>query len=176
MHHVFTERYITDMGTGTAVRWSDNDPYSWRDAVDAGEMLKSIYQKYVNLEYIPVFSCARILSMSVESCSEHVSVPFHWRYARIKEALLRYGWPGNFRKDDWVRDVCGLQDEAEEQWKVMENSMSEQDKKNLWHPDSWEAAVNKLEREWAAKVTEVPEHDMSRLAIQDNDTGSGSQK
>ena len=82
--HVCAGRYITDTGAGTAVRWSDNDPYSWRDAVDAGEMLEGIYQKYINLEYIPVFSCAPILSMSVESESEHVDAPYHWRYARIK--------------------------------------------------------------------------------------------
>ena len=53
--------------------------------------------------------------------------------------------------------------------------MSEEDKNKLWHPDSWEEAVNKLEREWAAKVTEVPEHDLSKLGIQDNDTASGGQ-
>ena len=156
------------------MRWSDNDPYSWRDAIDAGEMLESIYQKYVNPEYIPVFSCAPILSMSVESDSEHVHAPHHWRYARIKEALLQYGWPDNFRKDDWVRDICGLQDKIEAQWKVVDNSMSEEERRKLWHPDSWDEAVNKLEREWAAKVTEVPEHDMSRLEIQDNNTDSGT--
>ena len=58
---------------------------------------------------------------------------------------------------------------------MVENSMSEEDRKSLWHPDSREQAVNKIEREWAAKQIEVPEHDMSKLGIQETGTISGGQ-
>ena len=85
-----------------------------------------------------------ILSSSAESFSEHIHVPFHWRYAKIKAALLDYGWPDNFRKDDWVRDICNLQNKLRERWNLIENSMSEEDKEKLWHPESWEETVNRL--------------------------------
>ena len=34
----------------------------------------------------------------------------------MKAALLEYGWPDNFRKDDWIRDVGDLEQRFDREW------------------------------------------------------------
>ena len=34
----------------------------------------------------------------------------------MKAALLDYGWPNKFRKDDWVRDVGDLENRFYHEW------------------------------------------------------------
>ena len=100
-------------------------------------------------------------------------MPTHWRYAKTKAALLEYGWPDNFRKDDWVRDIYGLQDKLEEKWRIMDKSLSKQDQDKIWRGDgSWEEVVDRLKREWTAKENELSEQEMNKLKLQDNENDS----
>ena len=73
--------------------------------------------------------------MEVDPCHT-LTAKQYWRQTKAKAALLEYGWPDEFRKDDWLRDIDGLAEKWEDDMKRPAYAVPEQDMGNLNVQDS----------------------------------------
>ena len=76
--------------------------------------------------------------MEVAPCHK-LTAKQYWRHTKAKTALLEYGWPDEFRKDDWVRDIDRLANKWEDDSRRPACAVPEQDMGNLNVQDSGNA-------------------------------------
>ena len=84
----------------------------WKDAVTE---LEKLYTKFTKLQWLPVADEILVKSKRDAGKEEQMSM-----FDMAKAALVEYGWPDNFRRDDWRSDVAGL-------WGEWEADVNEED-------------------------------------------------
>jgi hypothetical protein len=90
--------------------------------------LDKLYDRYNTLEEIPANDNIIYSVKTLQSLKTFVSAPApelcvtresitdkasqtdedDWKYLKTKAALFEYGWPDNFRREDWMRDIPEL--------------------------------------------------------------------
>ena len=127
-----------------------HEPYSSYNASDALTALDDLYSRFINLKDLPV-NHQVLPSYDNQVCSPptfcpcclaNISKPETPKFSKTKAALFQYGWPDNFRQDDFVRDIEGLQEvwERKEHQEAKAKRQNEATKRKLQHLDVEDAS------------------------------------